>query len=89
VNQQEFEAGLLREGYQVFLGGMGVNAVIPKHGHDMVERYMAIGGEMIIAQDGNAQIMGPGDSSTVGPNDRHAGHLRASGGKLRKGICTV
>ena len=34
MNQSEFEAGLSREGYQVFYGGLRANETNPEHGHN-------------------------------------------------------
>jgi mannose-6-phosphate isomerase-like protein (cupin superfamily) len=79
MNREEFEADLLREGYQAFYGGMGANTAIPEHGHDKDERYIVIGGEMILPHDGKANVMRPGDVDIARPNDRHAGQVGPQG----------
>jgi hypothetical protein len=59
VTRAEFEADLLREGYEVFYGGSRANEVLPEHGHDREERSMMIGGEMTLTRDGKPERFDP------------------------------
>jgi len=72
MNQSEFEADLLREGYQVFYGGLRANEVNPEHGHAWDARVMVIGGEITITRDGKAEIFRTGDSCMIPANYAHA-----------------
>ena len=50
MNQSEFEADLLRQGYQVFYGGLQAGLANPDHAHDWDARVMVIGGEITLTR---------------------------------------
>lgn len=72
MNQSEFEADCLREGYQVYYGGIRANETNAEHGHDWDARVMVIGGEITITRDGKAETFRTGDSCMVPANYPHA-----------------
>jgi len=72
MSRNEFEADLVREGYQVFYGGLRANETIPEHGHAWDARVMVIGDEITITRDGNAETFRTGDSCMVPANYPHA-----------------
>lgn len=71
MNQSEFEAGLLREGYQVVYSGFPPNQNNPEHTHEWDARLMVIGGEMTITRDGKTETLRPGVSCAVPANYPH------------------
>ena len=79
MNQNEFEADLRREGYQVFYGGLRADEVNPDHTHDWDARVMVIGGEITITRGGKAQTFHAGDSCTVAAGEMHAEHVGPQG----------
>ena len=79
MNREEFEADLLREGYQVFYSGMRANEVLPEHGHDWDARVMVIGGEITVSRAGKAQTFHVGDSCAVAAGELHAEHVGLQG----------
>jgi len=79
MNREEFEADLLREGYQVFYSGMRANEVLPEHGHDWDARVMVIGGEITLTRDGKAETFRTGDSCSVPANYPHAEQVGPQG----------
>ncbi len=79
MNREEFEADLLREGYQVLYSGMRANEVLPEHGHDWDARVMVIGGEITITRDGKAETFRSGDSCAVPANYPHAEQVGPQG----------
>ena len=48
MNQSDFEADLLREGYQVFYGGLKAGELNADPSHDWDARVMVIGGEITL-----------------------------------------
>ena len=79
MKREEFEADLLREGYQVFYGGMRANELVPEHGHDFDARVMVIGGEITLTRDGRAETFRTGDSCAVPANYPHAEQVGPQG----------
>ncbi|HME25187.1 MAG TPA: cupin domain-containing protein [Acetobacteraceae bacterium] len=79
MKREEFEADLLREGYQVFYGGMRANEVNPEHGHEFDARVMVIGGEITLTRDGRAETFRTGDSCAVPANYPHAEQVGPQG----------
>lgn len=71
MNQSEFEADLLREGYEVFYGGLRAGMLNEEHAHDWDARVMVIGGEITITRAGQAQTFRVGDSCAVPAGERH------------------
>jgi quercetin dioxygenase-like cupin family protein len=79
MNQSEFEADLLREGYQVSNGGTRPNEVNAEHSHEWHARVMVIGGEITITRDGKADTFRPGDNCAVAAGELHAEHVGPRG----------
>lgn len=79
MNQQEFEADLKREGYEVFYGGMRSGHVNPEHCHDFDARVMVIGGEITITRGGKRQVFRTGDNCAVPAGEMHAETVGAQG----------
>jgi quercetin dioxygenase-like cupin family protein len=71
MNQSEFEADLLREGYQVVYNGYLPNQNNPEHVHNWDARLMVIGGEITITRDGKAETFRSGDCCVVPANYPH------------------
>src|SRR2546421_722433 len=72
MNQNEFEADLKGEGYEVFYGGLRANQENPEHGHPWHARVMVIGGDITITRDGRTETFHAGDSCMVSANCAHA-----------------
>ena len=79
MNQNEFEADLRREGYQVVYGGMKAGEVNPDHAHDWDARVMVIGGAITVTRGGKAQTFHAGDSCAVAAGELHAEHVGPQG----------
>jgi quercetin dioxygenase-like cupin family protein len=71
MNQSEFEADLLREGYQVVYSGLRPNQNNPEHVHGWDARLMVIGGEITITRDGKDETFRRGDCCVVPANYPH------------------
>jgi len=72
MNQSEFEADLVREGYKVSYGGLRADTVNPEHAHDFDARVMVMAGEITITRDGKAETFRAGDSCAVPTGCMHA-----------------
>jgi quercetin dioxygenase-like cupin family protein len=79
MNQSEYEAGLKREGYGVYFGGLKPNEANAEHSHDWHAKIMVIGGEITITRNGKADRFVAGDSCTVAPGELHAENVGPQG----------
>ena len=79
MNQSEFEADLLRQGYQVFYGGLQAGIVNPDHAHDWDARVLVIGGEITLTRGGKSETFRAGDSCAVAAGEVHAEHVGTQG----------
>jgi quercetin dioxygenase-like cupin family protein len=79
MNQNEFEADLKREGYEVFYGGLKAGLVNSEHAHDWHAKVMVIGGEITITRNGKADIFRVGDSCSVAAGEMHAENVGEQG----------
>ena len=79
MNRSDFEADLLREGYQIYYGGQRAIEATPEHGHDWDARVMVIAGEITITRDGKADTFREGDSCAVPANYPHAEQVGPQG----------
>jgi len=79
MNQRDFEADLLREGYQVFYGGLRAGEMNTEHSHDWHSRVMVIGGEITITRAGKAETFRVGNSCAVAAGEMHAEHVGPQG----------
>jgi quercetin dioxygenase-like cupin family protein len=79
MNQNEFEADLKREGYDVYYGGLRAGHEASDHSHDWHARVMVIGGEITITRNGKADTFRVGDSCAVAAGETHAENVGAQG----------
>ena len=79
MNQSEFEADLVREGYKVYYGGQRPDHANDAHAHDFDARVMVIAGEITITRDGNAETFRAGDSCAVPAGGMHAENVGPQG----------
>jgi len=79
MNQSEFEAGLQRDGYQIFYGGLRADMVNPEHTHDWDARIMVLGGEITLTRSGKAEAFRAGDSCAVAAGEMHTEHVGPQG----------
>jgi quercetin dioxygenase-like cupin family protein len=79
MNQSDFAADLLREGYQVFYGGLKAGEVNTDHSHDFDARVMVLGGEITLTRGGKAETFRAGDSCAVAAGEVHAEHVGQQG----------
>jgi quercetin dioxygenase-like cupin family protein len=89
MNQSEFEADLLREGYKVYYGGTRANEINTEHSHDWHARVMVIGGEITITRNGKPETFRVGDSCSVAAGELHAEHVGEQGVAYIAGRRTV
>lgn len=79
MNQSEFEADLLREGYQVVYSGFQPNQTNPEHVHSWDARLMVVGGEITVTRDGKAETFHAGDVCMVAANYPHTEQVGPQG----------
>jgi quercetin dioxygenase-like cupin family protein len=79
MNQNEFEAELRRDGYQIFYGGLSASTVNPEHAHDWDARVMVIGGEITLTRAGKAERFAVGDSCAVAAGELHSERVGPQG----------
>ena len=60
MNRAEFEADLLREGYEVREGGLEPNIHRPAHSHDFNARVMVLDGSITLVFGDERCVYGPG-----------------------------
>ena len=79
MNQSEFEADLLREGYQVVYSGFLPNQNNPEHVHSWDARLMVVGGEITITRDGKPETFHSGDCCVLPANCPHTEQVGPQG----------
>jgi len=79
MHQNEFEAELAREGYQIFYGGLKPGEINPDHAHDWDARVLVIGGEITLTRAGKSETFRAGDSCAVTAGELHAEHVGPQG----------
>ena len=79
MNRAEFEADLLREGYEVREGGMEPNVHREAHAHGFDARVFVLDGSITLVFGDDRHTYGPGDSCTVPAGTMHEEHTEADG----------
>jgi quercetin dioxygenase-like cupin family protein len=79
MNKAEFEADLLREGYEVREGGMEPNVHREAHAHGFDARVFVLDGSITLVFGDDRHTYGPGDSCTVPAGTMHEEHTEADG----------
>jgi quercetin dioxygenase-like cupin family protein len=79
MNKAEFEADLLREGYEVREGGMEPNVHREAHAHGFDARVFVLDGSITLVFGDDRHTYGPGDSCAVPAGTMHEEHTEADG----------
>ena len=79
MNKAEFEADLLREGYEVREGGMEPNVHRDAHAHGFDARVFVLDGSITLVFGDDRHTYGPGDSCVVPAGTMHEEHTEADG----------
>ena len=79
MNKAEFEADLLREGYEVREGEMEPNVHRESHAHGFDARVFVLDGSITLVFGDDRHTYGPGDSCTVPAGTMHEEHTEADG----------
>ena len=79
MNRSEFEADLLREGYEVREGEIKPNVHSEAHTHDFDARVFVLDGSITLVFGADRCVYGPGDSCMVPAGTLHEEHTEADG----------
>ena len=79
MNRAEFEADLLREGYEVREGEMEPNVHRELHAHGFDARVFVLDGSITLVFGDDRHTYGRGDSCTVPAGTMHEEHTEADG----------
>jgi quercetin dioxygenase-like cupin family protein len=79
MDQNEFEAELRRDGYEVVYNGFKPGEVNADHSHDWDARLMILGGEISITRGGKTETFRAGDTCSVPADERHTEHVGPQG----------
>ena len=79
MNRAEFEADLVREGYEVRQGGIEPNVHRPSHTHDFDAQVMVLEGAITLVFGEERCVSGPGDSCSVPAGTIHEEHTESEG----------
>jgi quercetin dioxygenase-like cupin family protein len=79
MNRAEFEADLLREGYEVREGGMEPDVHRGAHTHDFDARVMVLDGSITLVLAESLCNYEPGDTYAVPAGTMHEEHTEADG----------
>ncbi len=79
MNKAEFEADLLREGYEVREGEIEPNVHREAHAHGFDARVFVLDGSITLVFGDDRHTYGPGDSCTVPAGTMHEEHTEADG----------
>jgi len=79
MDQNEFEAELRRDGYQIVYNGFPPGAVNAEHAHDWDARLLILGGEITITRGGKSEGFRAGDTCAVTAGEKHTEHVGAQG----------
>lgn len=79
MNKAEFEADLLREGYEVREGEIEPNVQRESHAHGFDARVFVLDGSITLVFGDDRHTYGPGDSCTVPAGTMHEEHTEADG----------
>jgi quercetin dioxygenase-like cupin family protein len=79
MNKAEFEADLLREGYEVREGKLEPNIHREAHAHGFDARVFVLDGSITLVFGDDRHTYGPGDSCSVPAGTMHEEHTEADG----------
>jgi mannose-6-phosphate isomerase-like protein (cupin superfamily) len=79
MNRAEFEADLLREGYEVREGEIKPDIHREAHAHGFDARVFVLDGSITLVFGDDRHTYGPGDSCTVPAGTMHEEHTEADG----------
>ena len=79
MNRAEFEAELVREGYEVREGEIKPNVHREAHAHGFDVRLLVVDGSITLVFGHDRITYGPGDSCRVPAGTMHAEHTEADG----------
>jgi mannose-6-phosphate isomerase-like protein (cupin superfamily) len=79
MTRAEFEADLLREGYEIREGGIGPNVHREAHSHEFDARLFVLDGSITLVFGEHRVTNGPGDSSSVPAGALHEEHTESDG----------
>jgi mannose-6-phosphate isomerase-like protein (cupin superfamily) len=79
MNKAEFEADLIREGYEVRAGEIKPNEHRETHAHAFDARVFVLDGSITLVFGDDRHTYGPGDSCTVPAGTMHEEHTEADG----------
>ena len=85
MNRAEFEAELVREGYEVREGEIKPNVHREAHAHAFDARLLVLDGSVTLVFGHDRITYGPGDSCGVPAGTMHAEHTEADGGVIVSG----
>ncbi len=85
MNRSEFEADVLREGYELREGGIEPNTHRPAHAHGFDARLFVLEGQITLVFGEDRQVFGPGMSCNVPAGTIHEEHTEADGVKYLAG----
>lgn len=79
MNRPEFEADLLREGYEVREGSIEPHRHSEAHAHGFDARVFVLDGSITLVFGENRVTYGPGDSCSVPAGTMHEEHTETDG----------
>jgi quercetin dioxygenase-like cupin family protein len=79
MTRAQFEAELLREGYEVREGEIKPNVHREAHAHEFDARLFVLDGSITLAFGTDRTTYGPGDSCSVPAGTSHEEHTEADG----------
>ena len=79
MTRAEFEAEIVREGYEVREGEIEPNTHRAAHAHDFDARVLVVGGSITLVFGENRVTYGLGDSCSVPAGTMHEEHTDADG----------
>lgn len=71
LTPQAFESDLRREGFDVVHGGQQPGSAEDMHVHDFDARFMVLGGEITVTQDGRSDVFHTGDHCEITAGCQH------------------
>ena len=89
MTRTEFEAELLREGYEIREGGIDPHVHREAHAHGFDARVFVLGGSITLVFGQDRVTYGPGDSCSVPAGTMHEEHTEADGVRYVSGRRSV
>ena len=79
MTRTQFEADLLREGYEIREGEISPNVHREPHAHEFDARVLVLEGSITLVFGNDRVTYGPGDSCSVPAGTTHEEHTEAGG----------